>query len=157
MSLSWNSPLDGLDVLTSTKIPLFSALQTSTNGFTPSVPRYGFTVRKSVLNAEQMLFPTFTLPRCAVAYAAEVEPISPRFASPITTRPFSWQYFTVLSYTFNPSMPNCSYMAICGFTDGIRSQVWSTISLLKFQMASAAPSNVSPNSPKDFFKMCSGI
>ena len=26
-----------------------------------------------------------------VAYAAEVEPISPLFASPMTTRPFSWQ------------------------------------------------------------------
>ena len=46
-----------------TKMPLSSALQTSIKGFTPSLPRYGFTVIKSVLNIEQLLFPTFTLPR----------------------------------------------------------------------------------------------
>mgnify|MGYP007030231034 CR=1 FL=1 len=49
---SWNSPLDGLDVLTRMKIPLFSSLHTSTNGLIPSVPRYGFTVAKSSLNVE---------------------------------------------------------------------------------------------------------
>ena len=35
-------------------------------------------------------------------------------------------------------------LAICGFTAGIRSNVWSMISLLNCQMASAAPSRVSP-------------
>ena len=66
-------------------------MHTSTKGLIPSVPRYGFTVAKSSLNVEYDLLPIETFPRCPVAYAADVDPISPRFTSPITTRSFSWQ------------------------------------------------------------------
>ena len=47
ITLSCNSPLLGLEVLTNTKIPLLNSLHASIKGFTPSVPRYGFTVAKS--------------------------------------------------------------------------------------------------------------
>lgn len=49
-SKSCNSPEDLFEVLTSTNIPFPYFLQSSTNGLTPSVPRYGFTVTKSKSN-----------------------------------------------------------------------------------------------------------
>ena len=63
---------------------------------------------------------------------------------------------TVFSYAAIPGTPNCSYMATCGFTAGIRSYVASTIALLNCQTASAAPSSVSPYSANAFFCTCSG-
>lgn len=87
----WNSPDEGFDVLTSTKIPFFSSLHTSTKGLIPSVPRYGFTVAKSSPNTEYVLLPTATFPRCPTAYAADVDPISPLLISAITTRSFDLQ------------------------------------------------------------------
>ena len=87
-----SNPSSGeFDVLTRIKIPFFSSLQTSRNGLIPSDPRYGLTVAKSSPNGVRSCEPTCTCPRCAVAYAAEVEPMSPRFTSPITTRSFSLQ------------------------------------------------------------------
>ena len=46
---------------------------------------------KAIVDATYDLIPAVkcTFPRCPVAYAADVEPISPRFTSPITTRSFS--------------------------------------------------------------------
>ena len=41
------------------------------------------------------------------------------------------------TYAAIPGTPNCSYMATCGFTAGIRSYVASTIALLNCQTASA--------------------
>ena len=64
---------------------------------------------------------------------------------------------TVFWNAFTPSTPNCSYIAICGFTAGIRSYVLSTISLLNCQIASAAPSKVSPCSANAALVMCSGM
>lgn len=92
-----------------------------------------------------------------VCKSKDVEPISPLLISPITTRSLDLQYSTVFLYAISPGIPNCSYMAICGFTAGIRSKVASTIPLLYCQIASAAPSRVSPNSAKAFFWICSGI
>ena len=56
-------------------MPLSSALQTSMNGFTPSLPRYGLTVAKSVPNTGTRMPSNWIPPRCAEAYAAEVEPL----------------------------------------------------------------------------------
>ena len=91
MMRSWNSPLDGFDVFTRINNPFFCSLHTSANGFTPSDPRYGFTVAKSSSNGTYSFDPTFTFPRCPTAYAADVEPISPLLISPITTRSFDLQ------------------------------------------------------------------
>lgn len=51
----------------------------------------GFTVAKSSSNTLHKLLPICILPKCPTAYACEVEPISPRLISPITTSPFSLQ------------------------------------------------------------------
>src|SRR5580704_10882761 len=67
---SWNSPDDGFDVLTSTKMPrpLFTFV---INGISASLPWYGLTVTASQLKSPS--------PRNASAYAADVVPISARF------------------------------------------------------------------------------
>ena len=41
----------------------------------------------------------------------------------------------------SPGIPNCSYMAIWGFTAGTKSQTASTIPLLNCQIASSNPSS----------------
>ena len=83
--------------------------------------------------------------------------MSPLLTSPITTKSFSFAYFTVLSNATNPGIPNCSYIAICGFTAGIKSYVASIIPLLYCQSASDTPSSVSPNSAYALSVMCFGM
>ena len=68
-------------------MPLLNSLHKSINGFTPSVPRYGLTVTISSLKVSNTVPLTLTFPICPVAYAVDVDPISPRLISPITTRP----------------------------------------------------------------------
>ena len=54
--------------------------------------------------------------RKAAAYARAVEPMSPRFASAITSSPASRAYRETASSARQPSLPSASKNAACGFT-----------------------------------------
>ncbi len=60
------------------------------NGFTPSVPKYGFTVIASTLTARSPPDPSgmYTSSRYADANASLVEPMSARLMSPMTISPW---------------------------------------------------------------------
>ena len=72
------------EVRTSRNTPAPSRRHAARNGSTESRPRYGLTVRASASGAAPNAGS-----RNAVAYARAVEPMSPRFASAITSRPAS--------------------------------------------------------------------
>ena len=92
----------------------------------PSEPRYGFTVAKSSSKWNVLFASHFNLPRCPCIRCGSRTDIS-RLISPITTRSFG--FTVILSFErLDSRNSNCSYIAICGFTAGIRSYVLSTIS-----------------------------
>src|SRR5437764_3288303 len=105
---SWTSPPPSFEVLTRQNTPPPCRRQAPKKGSSESRPRYGFTVTASATG--------FSPSRYAAAYARAVEPMSPRFASAITSRPAARAYSDACSKARMPSAPSASKNASCGFT-----------------------------------------
>src|SRR5947208_2746087 len=105
---SWTSPPPSFEVLTRQNTPPPCRRQAPKKGSSESRPRYGFTVTASATG--------FSPSRYAAAYARAVEPMSPRFASAITSRPAARAYSDACSKARMPAAPRASKNASCGLT-----------------------------------------
>ncbi len=109
----------GFDVMASTNTPPPCVAAISITGCNDQKPRYGLAVIAST-------YIGLTGSRYALAYAAAVDPMSPRFTSSRTMAPASRNCRIVDSKVAIPREPNRSKKADCGLITAIRSANAST-------------------------------
>src|SRR5437868_10113572 len=148
---SCTSAPPAFDVFTRQKSPAPSRRHAARNGSSASRPRYGLTVTASASAGSSPRGSTN-----AAAYARAVDPMSPRFASAITSSSAFRPYSQTSSSARMPSAPSASKNADCGFTATAYGATASMIPQQKRAQAEAAcsrPSTVSPRSSTGSWSM----